>query len=349
MQQPLVAIVGDVSAQRQQELALNDPAKARQAAEELGAELAKRNLRLIVYGGPFLEADVVRGYVAARPKADKSIVMSYSSGQKPPLFAEQGQKANQKLFDDRIDNSADWETAFYKSVASADGLLLMGGGNSAKISGLIAIGSRMPLLALNDFGGGAAKVWSALVAGSDLPTRDEINTMARPWGPGSAQACVGALLTQLERKRTVIGALKPAQMLLAAALFIAALAIVPWVWASNTFEAWMLFLAPLLAGGAGAMIRPVADFARGNAVQPVPIPATLAIGLIAGGISGVLFVTAQLTGNPDLAKIGNIAEYAKHSIPFALAVGFIAGLTSDRVFSKLVGLNVVRSTGIATK
>lgn len=344
MQQPLIAIVGDISPTRQLVPPLADPAKARKAAEELGAELAKRNVRLLVYGGPFLEADVVRGYVGARPKADRSVLMWYSQGQTPPAFAEEA--AHPKLFERRIDSGADWETAFYRSITSADGVLLMGGANSAKITGLIAIGSRMPILALNEFGGGTAKVWDTLAAGGDLPTRDEINTMARPWASGSAQACVAALLAQLERKRTVVGALKPAQMLLSAALFIAALAIVPWVWAANAFEAWMLFLAPVLAGGAGATIRPVADYLRGSAVQSVPLLATLAVGLVAGGIAGVLFVTAQLTGRPD---VGQIADYAKHSIPFALAVGFIAGLTSDSVFGKLLGINVVRTAGIATK
>jgi hypothetical protein len=344
MQQPLIAIVGDINPQRPLVPSLANPPLARKAAEELGAELAKRNVRLLVYGGPFLEADVVRGYVGARPKADKSVLMWYSQGQVPPPFAEEA--AHPKLFDRHVDSGTDWETAFYRSITSADGVLLMGGANSAKISGLIAIGSRMPILALSEFGGGTAQVWNALSAGSDLPTRGEIDTMARPWAAGSAQAGVAALLAQLDRKRTVVSALKPSQVLVSAALFICALAIVPWVWASNAWEAWMLFLAPLLAGGAGATIRPAADLLRGNAIQPTPLLVTLAVGLVTGGIAGVLFVTAQLTGNPD---VEHIASYARHSIPFALAVGFIAGLTSDSVFGKLLGINVIRTGGVASK
>jgi hypothetical protein len=37
---------------------MRNAAKARKAAEELGTELAQRGARLLVYGGPFLEADV---------------------------------------------------------------------------------------------------------------------------------------------------------------------------------------------------------------------------------------------------------------------------------------------------
>ena len=49
MPDPLIAIVGSVYPNRQQELHLNDPDRARQAAEELGAELAKRGCRIQVY------------------------------------------------------------------------------------------------------------------------------------------------------------------------------------------------------------------------------------------------------------------------------------------------------------
>ena len=37
---------------------------------------------------------------------------------------------------------------------------------------------------------------------------------------------------------------------------------------------------------------------------------------------------------------------AGSNIPFAVAVGFVTGLTSDAVFSKLLGLDVIRTTGV---
>jgi hypothetical protein len=56
---------------------------------------------------------------------------------------------------------------------------------------------------------------------------------------------------------------------------------------------------------------------------------------------------AQLTADPQLtANAQNIVPYAQRSIPFAVGVGSIAGLTSDAVFGKLLGLEVVRTSGI---
>jgi hypothetical protein len=56
---PLIVIVGDANPHRQFSPSMRDPAFAKRAAEELGAELAKRDARLLVYGGPFIESDVV--------------------------------------------------------------------------------------------------------------------------------------------------------------------------------------------------------------------------------------------------------------------------------------------------
>lgn len=347
MPQPLIAIVGDINPQRVLDPPLADPAMAKVAAEQLGAELARRGTRLLVYGGPYLEAEVVRGYVAANPARDRSILMWYSQDQVPTPFVEEAEHA--KLFERRSDKGADWETAFYRSIAAADGLILMGGGNAAKIAGLVAIGSRIPIVTLPEFGGGAAKVWNVLSAGEDLPVRDEISAMARPWGGDSAASCIIALLAQRERRRLIQSSPKPELALLAALLFMGALAIIPGVWGGGAFEVWMLFLAPLLAGGAGAAVRPIADRLRGSSGISSTVLITVVIGFIAGGMAGILFVTAQLTGDPQLAAdTTRVAIYARRSIPYSVALGFIAGLTADVVFGRLSGLSVLRTAGIDT-
>jgi hypothetical protein len=130
---------------------------------------------------------------------------------------------------------------------------------------------------------------------------------------------------------------------LAGMLFMAALAIVPLVWGHNNFAEWTLFIAPLLGGGSGAVIRPMVDRLRGAGNPSSAVLATLVLGLVAGGISGILFVPAQLAGAPNLATAIELAGYAQRSIPFAVGVGFIAGLTSDAVFGKLLGLEVVQT------
>jgi hypothetical protein len=124
------------------------------------------------------------------------------------------------------------------------------------------------------------------------------------------------------------------------------LAIVPWAWGQNVFEAWMLFLAPLLAGGAGAAIRPLVDRLRGSAAVATAAFATVVLGLVAGGIAGILFVTAQLTGNPQLNDVASIGSYSRHAVPYAVGVGFVAGLTADAVFGRLLGLDVINAAGV---
>ena len=171
--------------------------------------------------------------------------------------------------------------------------------------------------------------------------------MARPWTAVSAAECVKTLLTQRDRRRSAEGAPQPILSILAGLLFLAALAIVPWVWGQNTLAVWMLFFAPLLAGGAGATIRPMVDRLRGAQGVTSAVLATVVLGLVAGGIAGVLFVTAQLTADPTITDGAKLLPYAQRSIPFAVGVGFVAGLSSDAVFGKLLGLDVLRTSGIS--
>jgi len=345
MDGPLIAIVGDVNPNREFTPVMVDPKLAKKAAIQLGTELAKRGARLLVYGGPFLEASVVAGFVAGKPANDRSILMCYSKDQEPPPFPEELSHPN--LFERRVERGADWEIAFYRSIARADGLILIGGANATKICGQVAIGTRMPILVLAEFGGGAAGVWQTLSAGEDLPTREEIDLMATPWNDTrSAVNCVIALFAQKERRQAANGAPRPVLSVLATVLFLIALAIVPWVWGQGRFEVWMLFATPVLAGGAGAAIRPMVDRMRGAKGVSLAVLATMAMGLVAGGMAGVLFVTAQLTAAPKLVDGNELAAYARLSIPFALGVGFIAGLTSEAVFGKLLGLEVLRTSGI---
>lgn len=130
-------------------------------------------------------------------------------------------------------------------------------------------------------------------------------------------------------------------------LLLSALGIVLFVWGQNAFAIWMLFITPQLAGGAGAANKPMVDRMRGASSAAPVILATIVPGLVAGGIAGVLFVTARLTVDPQLAAdAAKIIPYAQRSIPFAVGVGFVAGLTSAAVFGKLLGLEVIHTNGI---
>jgi membrane protease YdiL (CAAX protease family) len=68
---------------------------------------------------------------------------------------------------------------------------------------------------------------------------------------------------------------------------------------------------------------------------------TAALGLVAGGVAGLLFVTAQVTTLPDAGTGTLAAKQASRLVPFGVVIGFIAGLTLDAVFRKLMASDVV--------
>lgn len=355
---PLIAIVGNV------QTSPDAPA----AAETLGRELAKAGMRILVYssGADFLEGLVVRGYIASRAAASRSIQVCYPlSGQKP-AFAEQ--TTNGDAFDWRPDHSPDWEISFYRSLKEADGVLLMGGGASTLIAGLVALGYGKAILAIYGFGGKACKVWETLTPGRDLPSADEISLMARPdWSDEQAAACVKTLQSQFDRKaeqerqRKLEERRRETKVTLHAAfalvLFLIAIAFIPIAWTQTLSAATaitLLFLSPLLAGVAGSTIRLVFDLRQGTLpISSQSALTTAALGLIAGGVAGLLFIIAQVTTAPAPAAAfaGQIIapEQARKLIPFGVIIGLIAGMTLDAVFRKLITSDVVDVSVVEVK
>jgi hypothetical protein len=365
---PLIAVVGSASDAKKDELKLLNPEQARQAAMELGRELAKAGCRMIVYSSypEFIEFDAVSGFVSAKPTSPGSIQVRYPLSCPQPPFPDQ--TGYEDLFDWRPDRSADWEVAFYRSLEEVDGMILIGGGGSTLIGGLVAMGRRLPMVALASFGGAGAKVWESLSVERDLTTREDISLMARPkWTSTSASECIQLLLAQrqrLQREREVrrlqelrqSGAVQR-QALVAMLLFLLAIAAVPLAWGDASISyrllLWLLFVSPLLGGVSGATSRMVFDWQQGK-VPHTPQSAwiTAALGLVAGGVSGLLFISAQLSALPaDSTDVASKLQQAQasHLVPFALAIGFTAGLTLDAVFRKLTGMDVVHSEAVEVK
>lgn len=156
------AIVGAANAER------NDPShkfpfspkvdlvKSSEAARSLGAALAKRRHGLIVYDARFIEAEVVSAYVAENPQPSDGgppIIIRQPHGELNVPFAEE--QTHPALFERVADSTGRWEVSFYRSLADADGLILIGGANSTAIAGQVAIGARVPVLALMKTGGAA--------------------------------------------------------------------------------------------------------------------------------------------------------------------------------------------------
>lgn len=352
--EPIIAIVGNVK---------TDP-QAPAAAEALGRELAKAGFRILVYssGPDFLEGCVVRGYVASGVAARRSVQVRYPLHGQKPSFPEQ--HTHGEVFDWRPDHNVDWEMSFYQSLNEAEGILLMGGGDSTLIAGLVAMGHRIALLPVAAFGGKACKVWEALRPGRDLPTADEISLMARPgWSDDQAAECVKTLKEQIARKleqqkqallearRKEISVARHA--FFAVLLFLLAVVAVPVAWGwplSQGVAIWLLFISPLLAGVAGSTIRLVFDLRQGAApLTGQSAITTAALGLIAGGVAGLLFITAQITTTPATAGEIVATEQARRLVPFGVIIGFIAGLTLDAVFRKLIASDVVEMSAVEAK
>jgi hypothetical protein len=96
------------------------------------------------------------------------------------------------LFDHRLFPGPDWEAPFYRSLAEldgVDGVLLLAGARSTYIAGQITLARRLPILAIDGFGGAAAKIWNELAQAS-------ANHDIGSWAGQSPEALVSQLKTQ---------------------------------------------------------------------------------------------------------------------------------------------------------
>jgi hypothetical protein len=80
------------------------------------------------------------------------------------------------------DTSGDWETSFLPiHLHGRRSLVVIGGGRTTRIAGVLAILQQIPVVALAHFGGAANVVWQHLESSHCIVTREEIAAMARPW------------------------------------------------------------------------------------------------------------------------------------------------------------------------
>jgi hypothetical protein len=105
-----------------------------------------------------------------------------------------------------------------------------------------------------------------------------------------------------------------------------------------------LVASTLLGGGAGAAIRMVFERRYGaGPLVPPSIWVTLALGMMAGGLGGLLYLVAQ-TSTTALSDPG-----ALRFVAIIAVVSVVAGLTVESVFRKLLGVDVVQTGAIAVR
>jgi hypothetical protein len=341
VKRPAIAVVGSVQAHRKDELGLNDVDRAPTACEGLGRALAEDGWNLVVYSSDpkFIEADVVRGYVASGKAVKDSINLRYPPGGHG-RFPEMD---THDVFKEDLDTSDDWEVSFYLSLTQVDGVLLVGGGQSTLIAGVIAISLRKPVVALETFGGNARKVRKELGRYNSLASADHVSTMGKSWSDSRASELVSTLREQRDvlaaeeaaagrsaarqRKDRTISSWVGVVTLLGA---IAAMLVVFQTKPGSVASLAALFAGPLLAGVCGAIIQNLREGGGRWAEKAF-------FGLGAGAIAALLFLVSQLATSPGALEKEGVDTLAA----FVVAIGLAAGMTSERVFSSFRKQQVV--------
>lgn len=212
MTAPLIAIVGSYDPARETELKLKNLPLAAAAGVELGRELARHGCHIAVYASyPYLlEVDAVKGYVEEKkaklveeqktnPEAELEkdcIQVHFSLQYARPSFAEDD---GGDMFNFMPDNNPQWEVSFYRSLREVDGVIMLGGGPSSMIAGVVALGFGKPIVTVASFGGYAEKMWGVLPEQQKVQTSQEFHLMADPWRPQSAKRYIEMLVRMREQ------------------------------------------------------------------------------------------------------------------------------------------------------
>jgi len=346
--EPLVAIVGSADPVREYDPPLRDQESAVDAARQIGQELAARSCSIVVHSSSpsYIEAAVVEGYVESGQARPNSIRVVGRYGRQDIRYA--GADTHPEYFTVSPDPEEDWEVAYYASLLRADAVLLIGGGTSTFIAGVIAISRRIALAPLPAFGAAGEKVWRRLDAHSAHATREDLARLAQPWQPGSAKVVVDSLLAQHERRlsederrerasrqgrRRTTASLVLALVTLLAALSMLPLAyaVQPGTWSGLT----VLIAAPVLASICGALVRN----ALGKGQEWLR---SAVIGGVAGSIAFVLFTAGQLATSPDMLSGADV----RRLVVIVLLVGFAGGFGSELVYARLHSQDLTQGSPI---
>jgi hypothetical protein len=331
----LVLVSGSAEDGRAYTPVMDDPAGARNAAELVGAALAKNGCRIAVFSAEpqFIEHAVVKGFVGAlksttkKGRAKRIEIRAPLAAQ--TAFAERIQFDD--IFVDLVDQEAGWRRAFIRTLAEADAALLVGGERMTAAIGHAAVAFRIPVLSLAGFGGTAQEVWRAIPLGDAGPSDSEhAEAASRDWTAARAERCVTALLAQIDRREKADQAAAEAErkqrfwistrvtggafiLVAAFGLVWGSVSLLPAEWANL-----MLYLVGPI-GGCGAAL------AASSFQDPPPhgIMHTGALGLIAGVLTAAIYLLAQMSAK----------QFEPTNVTFLLAclTGIGGGFTAERV------------------
>ncbi|MFM0075267.1 hypothetical protein PQQ86_29345 [Paraburkholderia sediminicola] len=317
---------------------------ARAAAGAVGAELAKAGFGLVVYFSDkeSLEPHVVSGYCAALSDGNGVIRVRYAQPQRGEVKFEE-EETHAEIFEHRLFPGQDWEAPFYRSLAEdngVDGILLLGGAASTLIAGQIAVARRLPVLAIDQFGGSAAKIWNQLAQASSEGSQSS-------WGTRPARAFVQQLKDECaarrakrdeeSRRQRIFEAIttQRKQVGHAAGAFVTLLISLFFGMVYTPLPGaytFIMFLGLVSAGATGALIRLIL-----SKLEQTDPRTSLFLGSVAGFVVGLAYLIPQWIGAPGVLASTESAVTATDKIQFASAVlvAISAGVGFDTVFNRL--------------
>ncbi len=201
---PIVAIVGGVRPETLEGLSPEESEKCvgsyRETCRRLGACLAESRMRLLVWSSDprFIERDVVDGFLGVPSPRRNSIICIWNQDHYPD-FPHQDKNGGPILL--KRSHHDEWEIGFYESIKKeADAIVLLGGGATTLIAGLVAASWGKALFATPHYHGKAEMLYkwmhttSNSVASAPI-SEEDIDLMSRPWSP---ENCVSSLQRQLD-------------------------------------------------------------------------------------------------------------------------------------------------------
>ncbi|MFB6889768.1 hypothetical protein ACFCX4_10690 [Kitasatospora sp. NPDC056327] len=334
---PLIAVVGSAAEDRDYSPPLKDASNVREACRQLGRELARVGCDLAVFSSKpkYVEQHVVTGYAEAWEPGSAGKVVGFAPRHRSLEFELPAESALPVHV--VRDTSGEWEVGYYRTLMEADGVLLVGGGQSTRVAGIVAMAQQVPVLPVAAFGGGAGEVRVNLDKVRNDALEGDIAVMGEDWSASSAERLVASLLGQIERRR-----LRAAEdersawsgrwragagTVVSAVLLLASLALL--VTAGGPGPAGVRSLAvlvgaPLCAAGAGAVIR-------NSFESDAAWVRALVRGVGAGLVSVLLYFASQLLAVPGLFDAIDV----RRLLFFAVPLGFSAGFTFDLVYERL--------------
>jgi hypothetical protein len=240
-------------------------------------------------------------------------------------------------------------------------MVIFQGGSSTLIAGVIALGYNKPVLSCSGFGGMAVKLTSVLAEKGAIAPEEKARLEVRPReaAPDWAKECVEILLKQAEkidskRQQQAINAAsvkrrQAVHTLLAASMATIALILCILNW-DNSLRLppdgvrGVIFLVAGLSGATGALLRSIVPFLRAARKDTLESPwGTVALGLIVGLVSTLIYLVAQEHGFPELKgtvleeKISELkADYCAQLTPVVMITALVAGMTLDSTFKSLL-------------